>query len=643
MIIWCARAQEAVWLTAAVAVPVVFNPWGCNAFEAPKSALLQGLVLLMGLAAAVQGVEALVAPGRSRRDGAALWLGLAFGLVVILATVVSVNPRTSLWGSYERRQGLLTLGAYVALFLLTATGLRTRAQAERLLTAIVWGSAPVIAYALLQAAAWDPLVWRTDAASPVLSTIGRANFLGSYLVLALPLTAGRALLARRRWPYVALVAGQLACLSLTGARGAWVGFAAAALTFGLAWALAAHNRRLALATLAFVVLVAGFVLFVSGSGNPLSGSARVPGDNLLATSHRTDVGSPAARLTIWRTTLPLIASRPWLGYGPETMRTVFAHVFPPQLVYYQGRHTSVDRAHNLWLDLAMSVGLTGLVAFGALLASVGLLAWRGLRSAADGWERAVWVALTAAVMGHLIDLQFNFDLTATATIFWLLLGLAAAVGRGLTRSTQDVTAAPKPTTAWLPYLPPLLATLALMGLLCLRPLLADAACWQAQQSKASLNRRLAAAERAARLWSLEPEYHLRLSRLYFESGNPAAAQAQLVAADSLSPNDPLIWTARGDLYAMWGEAQPQRYPQAEAAYQRALDLAPDVATTHTALGLVLVRQGRLEEGLAQLERAVDLDATDAVAYRHLADLYQALGRTAQADWARREAARWSGE
>ena len=114
--------------------------------------------------------------------------------MVILATVLSVNPRTSLWGSYERRQGLLTLGAYVALFLLTATGLRTRAQAERLLTAIVWGSAPVIVYALLQAAAVDPLMWRTDAASPVLSTIGRANFLGSYLVLALPLTAGRALL-----------------------------------------------------------------------------------------------------------------------------------------------------------------------------------------------------------------------------------------------------------------------------------------------------------------------------------------------------------------------------------------------------------------------------------------------------------------
>ena len=33
---WCARAQEATWLVAAVAVPMAFNPWGCSGFELPK-------------------------------------------------------------------------------------------------------------------------------------------------------------------------------------------------------------------------------------------------------------------------------------------------------------------------------------------------------------------------------------------------------------------------------------------------------------------------------------------------------------------------------------------------------------------------------------------------------------------------------
>ncbi len=57
-------------------------------------------------------------------------------------------------------------------------------------------------------------------------------------------------------------------------------------------------------------------------------------------------GSEAARLTIWRATLTLLPQRLALGFGPETMFQAFAPVFPPELVYYQGRHLLVDRAHN---------------------------------------------------------------------------------------------------------------------------------------------------------------------------------------------------------------------------------------------------------------------------------------------------------
>jgi Flp pilus assembly protein TadD len=66
-------------------------------------------------------------------------------------------------------------------------------------------------------------------------------------------------------------------------------------------------------------------------------------------------------------------------------------------------------------------------------------------------------------------------------------------------------------------------------------------------------------------------------------------------------------------------------------------LAPNVVAVHTALGLALVGQGRLHEGLIELERAVALDATDGVAYWRLAELYNMLGRPYDADQARKEA------
>lgn len=640
---WCARAVEAGWLAAALAVPLAFNPLGGSGFELPKAALLRALVLLMGLAALVQFIEAWGERGRSVLrwpDTPLVWPALTFGLVLALATALSVNPRLGLWGSYERQQGLLTLAAYLALFLLTATRLRTRAQAERLWAVLVWGSAPVVAYGLVQAVGLDPLDWQTDAASSVLSTVGRANFLGSYLVLVVPLTLGRALGAGRRWPYGPLLAAQLLTLACTQARGAWVGVGTALVLFGLAWALATHERRLALAVLAVGMLAVGVVGALNWGDSPLASVAELPGLDRLGALAATDAGSTAARLTTWRAALPLIMARPLLGYGPETMRPVFASVFPPQLVYYQGRHVTVDRAHNLWLDLGMSAGLVGLIAFGALLVGFGRLAWRGLRSGSDGWSQIAWVAVVAAIGGHLADLQFGFDLTASATVFWLTLGLSAALGRGTAPLAEKKTAPPR-MTALLLYVAPMVAVLALVGMLCLRPLVADVAYWRSQQNTPLLEERLSAGRWAVELWPLEPQYRLGLAWVLVQATEFAAADAQLAIADKLSPSDPEVWATRGELYMLWGEVEPLRHGQAEGAYRQALELAPNVATYHAALGLVLARRGRLEEGAAELERAVALDATDGMAYGHLAELYGALGQETEAAWARREAARWS--
>lgn len=640
------RALEAAWLAAAVAVPLTFNPWGYNSFELPKAALLRALVLLMGLAALVRAVEGQGGWKRRREGGSTpvLWPALGLGLVLALATALSINPRASLWGSYERQQGLLTLGAYLALFALTAVNLHTRAQVERLWGILVWGSAPVVAYGLLQAIGIDPLDWRTDAASPILSTVGRANFLGSYLVLVIPLAAGRLLSARRRWPHLLLLAAQLACLALTQARGAWVGLGVAAATGLLAWAAALRDRRPALAAVALTALAAGFVIVLNLPGGPLAPLARLPGLDRLATLTQADAGSTAARLTIWRATLPLAAARPWLGYGPETMRTIFARVFPPQLVYYQGRHLTVDRAHNLWLDLGMSAGLAGVVAFGALMVGFGRPAWRGLRNAPGRLDRIAWASLAASVAGHLADLQFGFDLTTSGTVFWLVLAMGAAMARGISEgpcpgAQREGGAEERPLL--LLYVPPTLAALALLGLICARPLLADFAYQRSQEAARSPEERWAAAAWAVRLWPLEPEYRLGMAGATVQGGSFASAEVQLDAADRLSPQDPRVWAMRGELYTYWGTVDPDRYIQAEAAYRQALALAPNAATYHTALGLVLARQGRLEEGVAELERAVALDATDATAYRYLADLYTALGERAQAVWAQEEAARWN--
>ena len=644
---------EFLWLTIAITIPLILNPWGHNVFELPKALLLQALVTVLALAFLIQHFEKRALPNQAqtrRLSPLVVWPTVAFGISLILATLSSANPNSSLWGSYERKQGLITHGSYLALFLLTATNLRTRAQVERLWRALVWGSAPIVGYGLIQAAGLDPLTWRVDTAAPILSTIGRSNFLGSYLVLILPLTLGRMLLASRRWPYLLLAAGQLACLLLTQAQSAWVGAFALLIVFGLILSVIHRNRRRTVAIIVIAVLVSGFVILLNQPGSILSPLTVLPGFDRLSTLTRIDSGSTAARLTIWQATFPLIAESPWLGHGPETMRTVFARGFPPQLVYYQGRDIAIDRAHNLWLDLGMSAGLTGIITFALLIALWGWLALRGLRSTACRWEQIAWMSLMAAAIGHLVDLQFSFDVTATATAFWLILAVGAALARGLDNQPEHTAQSLPQTLHFLPYLPPTLVTLALISMINIRPMLADAAYQRSQIGSLPVMQRIEAGAQAVSLWPLEREYYLGLSRGFLESGRFPEAEAQLAAADQLSPNDPQVWAAKGEVYAYWGDIErvrvygeagltietdtaPDRFVQAEAAYRRALELAPNIATYHAELGAVLARQGRLSEGLLELERATALDATNSVALGRLGILYLTTGQLTKAEMA----------
>ena len=146
-------------------------------------------------------------------------------------------------------------------------------------------------------------------------------------------------------------------------------------------------------------------------------------------------GSPAARLTIWRVLLPLLAQRPLLGYGPDTLELVFPAVYPPELVYYQGRGILVDRAHNLLLDWAMTTGVMGVLAQSVLFASFFGLTWRAAQRTPDGRQRALLAGCLAAVGGAVVGNLVSFDVTATATATVLLL----ALGVGLARLSESRT------------------------------------------------------------------------------------------------------------------------------------------------------------------------------------------------------------
>ncbi len=218
---------EACWLLALVAVPIYFDTLTSRIFEPDKIVLFRNIVLLMVLATLLRGVIA--APGALARSGAArpvddsaegtaqrttsrgpwwrreavrrplLAATLLFVIVYTAATLHSVLPGISFWGSYDRMQGLYTWLSYIAFFLILSYNVRSWAQIERVISAIVFASVPVALYGIMQHLTWDPVAWGADTSTRVASTLGNAIFLGAYLIMTMPFAGYRLWRAVDRW------------------------------------------------------------------------------------------------------------------------------------------------------------------------------------------------------------------------------------------------------------------------------------------------------------------------------------------------------------------------------------------------------------------------------------------------------------
>lgn len=252
---WCDGLIEAGWLTAVIAIPLFFNIHSDRVFEPDKLTLLRSIALLMSAAWLVkfidgQGWQQL---GRLRwSDPGSIWRQpfvlpvVSLVLVYLISTALSVTPRISWAGSYQRLQGTYTTLSYIVVFALLISTIRTRAQVSRVVTAVIITSIPISFYALLQHFDLDPLPWGGNVVRRAAGHMGNAIFIAAYLIMVVPLTIGRIIDAFtkilsddelatadviRSSVYIFTVAIQLIAIYWSQSRGPWLGLFAGLFAF----------------------------------------------------------------------------------------------------------------------------------------------------------------------------------------------------------------------------------------------------------------------------------------------------------------------------------------------------------------------------------------------------------------------------
>lgn len=99
----------------------------------------------------------------------------------------------------------------------------------------------------------------------------------------------------------------------------------------------------------------------------------------------------------------------------------------------------------------------------------------------------------------------------------------------------------------------------------------------------------------------DPQTHYAAAAIFektFDSGDLERSLKEYEAAAALAPNNYQMWINLGRARSLNGEDAG-----AEAAYRKALELAPNYAAVQWALGNFLIRQGRVDEGFSLAAKA----------------------------------------
>ena len=404
-----------------IVVPSVFTTRTHAVFATPKLAVLWVLLAMcLGLVAAGATLsDRLPVTARLlwRVDGPVL----AFVGLSLTAWAFSTDRTQSLYGEQLQYQGVLTLLLYVGFFYVARLAVSGCRSMDLLQYAITVGATVVAAYALVQKVGVDP-IW--DGYLPggrVFSSIGQANALAAYLVLAIPLSAGLALRARRLRRALILLAttAMVAAFVFAQSRGGYLGLLSALVVLALAWwpELGLRTRRLAVVVALVVVAVAIGAAARTPSSIPAFGDV----------STRSDA-STRFHLDAWRVASAIVRDHPLLGTGPETFPDVFSQyshdVLPPERAVALDSYR-VESPHNVYLAVATGSGIPTLIAYLGILAGFLVTSRKALRAVRRD-ARMTLVAVLAAVIGHLVtDVFMTAEITST-WLFWLLLGATLA-------------------------------------------------------------------------------------------------------------------------------------------------------------------------------------------------------------------------
>ncbi len=313
-------------------------------------------------------------------------LFLIFAFIMLISTLSSFAMVNSL-------KIYMVYFVFLISYYLLVNAIATKGQLYFVIKMMLLGGVLVSLYGIYQhifgfdgGTTWTDTEMFEDIATRVVSTFGNPNVLGEYLLLLIPVCAGYILSEKKFYNKSAflVITGLLSlCMVFTYSRGNWIGLIVAMALFFMF-----YDRRVVwlgvIAVLFLPVLLPETII-----------------DRFLSVGNTSD-SSTSYRVNIWMGTVAMLKDY-WIsgvGLGTEA----FNEVYP----YYSFHGIVAPHSHNLYLQLVVENGITGLVAFVILILTYYRMCISSIvRNKKDRLLKATTIGLSAGMFGYLVQGMFD--------------------------------------------------------------------------------------------------------------------------------------------------------------------------------------------------------------------------------------------
>ena len=332
-------------------------------------------------------------------------LAVLFSLGLLISTIFTDVKYTAIFGEYHRNNGALTLFA-CAVFTAAAGLVFTEASSLRPLKWVSLLGLFLSAYGVFQLLGQDPVQWNNQY-NPIITTLGNPNFtsgvIGISSIASLYFVVESSKAYERVVAAAALLLGMFIVVKSDSVQGIFA-FAcgAAIIVLVKVWAFKRVFGIAAGASIAAVGLPIALAVF-----------------NIGPLASRLYQGTLNNRLDYWQAALNMFQSHPILGVGIDRYGEYYRE-FAVQDQFVQGMFT--NNAHNVYLHLLATGGLTLSIPYLLLLAFVSWLAVKSLKSS-SGQSRGIAATYLGIWLGFLLLNIVTIDNIGVGIWLWIFGGI----------------------------------------------------------------------------------------------------------------------------------------------------------------------------------------------------------------------------